>query len=527
MLLHCSRGMGECPQVRSKSRSSSTSASVSKMKAAAYASLRQDNANVTCKRMALAGKHFLDCDGIETLQRLVGIRDRAGSRVISDDASGPKKALPRNAHPLAQFLYLHVANQANHLGAAIGRRMESFAPQSSKSGRTGKSRSAQGSWRVSPLLFSVIMSFTKVHVKTVGSMVGGHQFPGANGTQVYTIDELADVHPDMTKLWVHGFQEGPDSAITPKLCVGRDGTEVTEELGAFLKEMNWKQVVLKEVARQEYAKHEIMHHNRLFSWFGESLGFTSLHPNIQFILIEENPPEDFFITLRTDSPAVQTLLVVSRLMDGHILGLTLTKNELLEVAGNVLLVLSCFHANESLHMDVKPTNIFWEWGPSRLTSVHSRNFCLGDYDLVTEASFVRDYLHADNFEAMVRGTVGFMSPLLTEDEHTETYTYPIFEFVARQRQVFPSNEMPIWRDYFRTHRQMTDVYKVDLHSLALALFKTAVPQNDLTTLTQDQLGLIQGPLGQILARLMFFREQDFTDANDAIIRFKSAILDKS
>lgn len=552
--MHTSERKGQrCPQFDVRSRSSTPSVSVSRVKAAAYASLKQDNAGTTDARMALAGMHFLDCEGIEALHRLIGVRDPVGTHLIADDARRPRKSLHRSAYPLATFLSLHVANQTNRLGAAVGRRMKfgklgtsvtvpgtssaslsTFASTMSKSKSKSKfvsksqssrlsvprvrSRRVRASWLVSPLLFRVIVAFTKVHVKKVGLeevMMGGRQLgTGRNETRVYTFDEIAREHPRMHGLCMHMYrlQPSPDAHRDESVCFsGRDAAHVTRQVNNSAETL-LTQVALKDILDDEDAGTEISYHQRIFRWFTQanSIHLTCLHPLIHFLELDES----------TTDIKVGRKLLVTRLLSGDTHHLALREDELMDLTVAVLMGLEVFHEHHFLHMDIKPDNVLWDW--EETTPGHrKRVFCLSDYNLILSDANVLHYLRPDDggeFQSLSHGTEGYKSPLLMVDD-VKGSTYRTFEFIARAVRVFPNNAMPNWQEYFDRSRGQTSTAKVDLHSLALTLVRLAVPHGQDKSLTQR---LLKGRLGRLLAKLMFFRPSDFVGAKDALASIRLA-----
>lgn len=507
-------------------RSSSPSVSVGKVKDAAYASLKQDSTDTTETRMALAGRHFLECDGIEALHRMVGIRDPPGTQLIADDARKPKKALHRSAYPLVRFLSLHVANQDNRLGAAVGRRMKFgkpgasviAVPQSTSKSQV-RSRRVRASWLVSPLIFRIIVAFTKVHIKGAGraegAMLGGrHLGTGRNETRVYTFDEIAREHPKMHGMCMHMYKLQPITHANKDESVcfkGRNAADVAKKVSDSASTI-LSQVALKDILDDEDAGTEISYHQRIYRWFTQanSIHLTCLHPLIHFLQLNESTP---------DVKAGRKLLV-TRLLSGDAHSLELHEEELMDLAVAVLSGLEVFHEHHFLHMDIKPDNVLWDWEVDSATRQRRRVFCLSDYNLIMSDAHVLHYLRPDDggeFQSLSHGTAGYKSPLLMVEDLEES-TYRKFEFIAREGRVFPNNVMPVWREYFDKCRADTSMAKVDLHSLALTLVRLAAPRGQDKEVTHR---LMQGPVGKLLAKLMFFRTSDFSGAKDALASIKA------
>lgn len=505
-----------CPVVSTRPASGSTSSGVERMKLSAYETLFQDIVERTDPRMAAAGRHFMECDGITTLTRLIGRRDRSPEHQIADDARKPKKSLHRNAFPLARFLSLHLANQPTRLGVALGRRMifdklvdgrsVSASPPSSSSRQSVKRRPRiRSSWHVSPLLFRLIVAFTKRPAPT--GLVGGRFLgTGRNETRVYTFDDVAREHPKMRRLCMHLYS----SQIEPSCFAGRDAEHVVRIMEASITNLPvpfLSEIALKDVVDPDEAGTEIHLHQRIHRWFTEvhCIHLTCLHPHVHFLHLEEGggPVQDGH------------RLLVTRLLRGDVHHLSLREEELMNLSIAVLQGLEIFHAHHYLHMDIKPENILW--GLDNATGQgHRLNFCLSDYNLVMSEASVQQYLRPDDgggFQSLSHGTEGFKSPLLMADD-LKGSSYREFEYVATKSRAFQGNAIPVWREYFDRSRSATTMAKVDLHSLALTLVQLARPHG------QDKaeaLRLMRGPFGKFVARLMFFRPHDFLTASQALV----------
>lgn len=555
------RGRGavksKCPsigRVPHEKTSSSTSLSVQKMKLAALESLREDNATRTDPRMALAGQHFLECDGIETLYRVVGHRESNDEHAIADDARRPKRSLHRSAYPLAKFLHIHIGNQPNRLGASVARRlmfgklMNGRSPpsspalkskQKSRSKSLSRSRSREqgeglldysavssprrirASWNVSPLMFRIIVAFTKIHKRNwpVSSpsrrrknMLGGRLLgTGRNETKVYTFDDLAQEHPEMHGACLHMYSS---TIPQPPLCFdGRDAHHVMQLVTSSVSAVPFLSgIAIKDILDDEDAGTELQYHQRIHRWFSEahSLHLTCLHPHLHYIQVDDGRIKPQGVT-----ESGGRKLLVTRLLYGDVHHLYLREEEMVDLSISVLQGLQVFHDHHQLHMDIKPENILWDTDQR-----DRRMFCLSDYNLVMSDASVLHFLRPDDgggFQSLSHGTEGYKSPLLMLDD-LKGNTYHTFGVVASKSRAFPKNLMPVWREYFDKFRLTTSTAKIDLHSLALTLYKLAVPHGQDKKVT---LKLLKGPFGKFVAKLMFFRPHDFSTATDALIYLKS------
>lgn len=544
-----------CP-FRGLSRRSSMSTG-GKIKLAAYETLRQDDTSNTDPRMALAGEHFLMCDGIDILQSLLCSEESDVVESVAKDARRPTRALHRNAYPLAQFLSLHIANQSNRLGTAIGRRMmfgKHYPVQKPKTTLLGHgslvvshtSHTSQrspgrvrASWHVSPILFRVIVAFTRKHnqprLPRTGhhpasrvSMVGGRLLgTGRNETKVYTFDDISKEHPGMHRLCMHMYRNGNGmpphhTGVEPICFSGRDAAHVVRMVSAsapVIPTPFLAGIAVKDILDDGDAGTELHLHQRIHRWFSEvhSIHLTCLHRELHFIELDENPVDSqghhqYLGKEHGKIPkqAPSRMLLVTRLMRGDAHHLSLREEELFDMSVAVLRALVVFHQHNYLHMDIKPENILWD-----IDSNNRRLFCLSDYNLVLSDTHVMQYLRPNDgggFQSLSHGTEGYKSPLLMTDDFKGS-TYTTFALVASKTRAFQKDAMPVWREYFERARLSTSMAKVDLHSLALTLFRLAVPNG------QDKkysLKLMRGPIGKFMAKLMFFRPHDFQTASEAL-----------
>lgn len=527
----------KCPNLDFVSSRASTAVSdtlVQKIKSSAYASLVQDDAFVTDPRMAEVGKMFMECDGIGAMYRLIG-----RSESVADDARHPKKSLHRSAYPLARFLSLHVANQQNQVAAAVGRRMKfgkmidgksvaawqsrrpsreatsgPLSPSTSKSTSKSSSKSmaprkhrVRSSWHVSPLLFRVIVTFTRA-MDASKKMVGGRLLgTGRNETKVYTFDDIQREHPKMRGLCMHMYGH---LGMKPACFSGRDAAHVMSQIDAsstVLPRPFLSRIALKDILDDEEAGTELQYHHRIHRWFTEvhNLHLTSLHPELHFMELDETAHAG---GAGPDKAGHRVL--VTRLMYGDVHNLYLREDELLALSTSVLRALEIFHSHHYLHMDIKPDNILWD-----LDDHNRRMFCLSDYNLIMSDASLTHYLRPDDggdFQSLTHGTEGYKSPLLMADDHRGG-TYRTFAYVAVRARAYRKKATPVWKDYFEKARAETTMDKVDLHSLALTLFKMAVPHGQNK---KETLRLMQGSFGKFVSKLMFFRPHDFKTATQAL-----------
>lgn len=552
--------------------SASASSSTTLIEEAAYRSLREDNASNTDPRMVIAGRRFLECQGVDALRRLFA-RPEVGQHSLADDARQPRRALHRSAFPLSRFLDIHIADQPNRLGAAVGRRMkfEKLAPaQDRPSSRAahltaasvrfstqallGPRRRVRSAWHVSPKLFRLIMAFTSkmrketqtpagtrsgqavLDPRAQGAMRGGRFLgKGKDLTRVYTLDDLAIEHPTMRGVCLHSYSNGLD-AVPPRCFTGSNAGSVLRAVSgdhvpkrtaptSLSVPMDLYGLALKDILDDQDAGIELQYHQRIHRWFTTAgcLNLTSLHPVLHYLQLDEIPRP------RMTGGTVQTImrppipsdededgsgdtgrkLLVTRLLAGDAHLLSLREEELYDLSKAVLQGLVVFHDHRYLHMDIKPDNILWD-----LDKGGRRRFCLGDYNLMMSEVRTAHYLRPDDggeFQSVTHGTPGFTSPLLMVDDASGS-TYRKFHHVASKTRAFKKGAFPVWRDYFEKARATSDMAKLDLHSLALTLIQ-------LVSRTTEQGGmtrLMRRPFGKFLAKLMFFRPQDLSTASKAL-----------
>lgn len=532
----------------SASASASASTAIERIKLAAYESLRQDDTGRTDARMAAAGRRFLECDGIETLYRMIGKHERMDEQMIADDARQARKSLHRKAYPLALFLHLHVADKPTRLGAAVGRRMmfgkflhgktvsSTRQRSSSKSAfsspydrdhdhdrnETKPRRRVRSSWHVSPLLFRIIVAYTKV---TGEKMTGGRLLgTGRNETKVYTFDDIAKVHPRMRTLCMHMYgHPQPQNGLKPVCFSGRDAEHVVRLVNSAVSDIPTpflSGIALKDVLDDEDAGTELQFHQRIHRWFSEvhSIHLTCLHPQLHFLELDETPHTN---TERTGvSVATRDMrghrLLVNRLLMGDTYHLTLSEEELYNLADTVLRGLEIFHAHNYLHMDIKPENILWDVDDFG----QKRQYCLSDYNLMMSDSNLLHHIRPDDgggFQSLSHGTEGYKSPLLMLDD-VKGSTYRTCDYVAIKSRAFPRRGMPVWREYFEKARVHTSMGKLDLHGLALTLKKLITEKKHDE---KESLRMMQGHLGKFIAKLLFFRPHDFRTATEARVHLKT------
>ena len=160
--------------------------------------------------------------------------------------------------------------------------------------------------------------------------------------------------------------------------------------------------------------------------------------------------------------------------------------------------LSVLHANRAVHLDVKPQNVLFSRAPDRIV--------LADYGLVASTSAVLVNAIRGGSPS---GTDGFISPLVIREDD-ENNVYPRFAAVAAATGLPDAPLNPAgWRRFFDRHtvRREDDVYKADLHSVALSLMEI---------MRWNRMDLQDHPaITRFLARLMFFRRGDFRTAKAA------------
>lgn len=518
--------------------------------ARARKSMQEDEAVVIDPRMAYAGQVFLECGGVEALHMLVR---RPKSIEHAEDARTFKKRLPRNGAPLARFISLHIADQPNQLGAAVRRRIQFGTRLLSDSSLAqdrhdlGLSRSTRppkrvrASWMVSPLMFRLIMAFShkfKISRSGVASetplMVGGRRLgTGKDATRVYTFDDIVKEHPSMQGMCMHLYKSGSDPK-PPRCYMSVDADQLYDKVIASMPDIPHpfvSEIALKDILDEDDAGTELQYHVRIHRWFIDkhSLHLTCLHPYLHFIQIDEHIPT------KSENSSRQTILpanvappqkdgtygrklLVTRLMDGDTHRLNLREEELVDLSIAVLSALVIFHEHHYLHMDIKPDNILWS-----LNRHEKRVFCLGDYNLMLSEASVLLYLRPDDgggFQSVSHGTPSYISPLLMVDD-LQGSTYHKFQYVAIKTRSFGKNQVPIWRDYFEKCRVETTGAKIDLHSLALTLMKLAIPHGSSKQFATKLMG---GVIGKFIAKLMFFRKQDFFTAASALAYLKEKRL---
>lgn len=548
-----------CPKlpIRMGSATPQSISVISKIKLAAYESLQEDDAIRTDVRMATEGRRFMECDGVDILYATIGRMDKLDEHVMAADARQAKKSLHRSAYPLARFLSVHIANQQNRLGAEVGRRMI-FAKmvngriltlgwlEESRSSRksmvsngtqrhTRPHRRIRSSWHVSPMLFQIIVAYTKDRKRDTAwnahttsetkGMVGGRWLgTGRNDTRVYTFDDIAREHPLMRSFCMHMYgHPQPESGMKPVCFSGRDAEHVVRLANSSMSNVPipfLDGVALKDVKDDEDAGTELHAHQRIHRWFSEvhSIHLTCLHPQLHYLELDETDSNKLGLSVTDVGTRTGHRLLVTHLKYGDVHYLNLREDEIYELSVSVLQALIVFHEHHHLHMDIKPENILWDLDAHG----QKRVFCLSDYNLMMSDANVLHHLRPDDgggFQSLSHGTEGYKSPLLMQDD-TKGSTYQLFEKIAKKTRSFTKKRMPVWRDYFDKARSSTSMAKVDLHSLALTLERLGCPKGQDSG---EQVHLLHGPFGKFLAKLMFFRPHDFKTARDALnhLEFKS------
>jgi serine/threonine protein kinase len=311
---------------------------------------------------------------------------------------------------------------------------------------------------------------------------------GREGTRVYSAGDAPELYPSATGARVFAYSDASDAVVSMRRAFG-DPLE-----GA----------AVKDIPDEASAITESHLHQRIHGWFvaARSMDATPLHPAINCV----------DVLLGGDRTH---RLLVYREMEGDISDLNLSEEGVWNVAASVLRALMVLHSNGMMHLDVKPHNVLYK------TSSPPPGFAyvLGDYGVATPTQSV--------FNAAVRGqptsgTDGYISPLLLLDD-ADNNVFDVFEAVAAGVQPTGKGKgkrggaAPLrpkaasdaaWTAYFEAHRiaALQDVYKADLHSLALLLYRVA-QWNDLAA---------SAALTRFIAALMFFRPGDPLTAEAAL-----------
>ena len=304
---------------------------------------------------------------------------------------------------------------------------------------------------------------------------------GREGTRVYTMGDIPGLYGD------RGVATCvvPFSSLEAPACV-RSVSEAVAVVGG-------DECCVKDIPDASDALLESAINRRLHGWFvaARKLGSTPLHPRFCHVDI---------------APSKKRLLLYLT-MQGDLSTMTRARaRDVGTVATAVLQALSVLHANRAVHLDVKPQNVLISRAPDRVV--------LADYGLVASTSAVLVNALRGGSPS---GTDGFISPLVIREDD-ENNVYPRFATVAAAVDLkdAPHNAAG-WRRFFDKHsvRREADVYKADLHSVALTL---------LEIMRLNRLDLQEHPaIARFVGRLMFFRRGDFTAAKTAAVAAKKLV----
>ena len=419
------------------------------------------------------------------LAALAAASDVAASDAAASDADAVV-TLPLRMAALGRFLTLHAVAS----GAAPGVASHLWHRAD---GRYAATRRAAGILR-------------SAAAAAAAAQRGGRQLgTGREGTRVYTADELAHEYPTARMVCLHGHAPGKP------LCT-RD----------LQKAAAWPQlarVALKDIPNAEDSLYESGVLVRVRDWMvaAGALDATCLHPDTNCVVVRY---------ALVYGVALKRRLVATRLMQGDVSALHMTPRELLEMSRQVLRVLCVLHANSYLHMDVKPHNVLYERAAATAATGASRYaFALGDFGL---AAHVATVLANAARGGSPSGTDGFTSPLLATSD-ADNRVFGRFQWAALATGALPRAQLPAggaarvqlyWqRQFDRRRAEMStrdeqSVFKADLHSLGLTLLSLGSTRR--ATVSADELFGPGRPLGELLARLLFFRKGDFRTAPEAL-----------
>jgi serine/threonine protein kinase len=312
---------------------------------------------------------------------------------------------------------------------------------------------------------------------------------GHDNNIVYTMDELVVMYPQMRKV---SFESEFDVEVVQHYSVE---DVMTTYQGALLQQS----VALKHVSDPFESVYEINVNGLIRSIFThvDLLHITVLHPLYDTIKVDTGKATPSTMSNsrvnKINRDVVQNTspvgiypvkeLVYKRMM-GSIDRLGMTDEKvMIEAARSVLIFLCVIHKNGYIHMDIKPENILYDFNRKDISSV------LADYGLMMRSDEVFDKVKKTG--SYFQGTIGFMSPILTSDDH-ENRVYVKLNAVlhcCKHKTVpmmwhsDPSNApadakddpetTEFWDTFFEAQKakmsSASDLAKIDLQSLAFTL----------------------------------------------------------
>lgn len=394
---------------------------------------------------------------------------------------------------------------------------------------------------------------------------------GREGTWVYTVDDVLQRLPRGGSLCAWPFEATGVTGMgeecgaergrppqRPRCSTGRDVNEL-------MRALRERRCAVKDIPHEADARYEAVLNERVRSWFARAGALEYAPFDAVFNCMD-------IVGARTRAaphvPTHRVLLLRGADGDASMMHqrVTLTATDLLWCAHDVLSALCVIHANDAMHMDVKPQNVLWTWRGSHSSRASGGGglagrrftFVLADYGLASHFRAVSVHMARGGTPS---GTEGFISPLLLRNDH-ENNVYPRVQWLATVAPgAVPGAAAAgggadrtrlerFWNRYFA--RQRERVYSattpamptahtrahVDAAQADPASYKALVCKADLNSLALTLLHVMQRAgldnartlrarpvLAQLLQRLMFFRATDFKSADEALrfCRLHSAV----
>ena len=377
---------------------------------------------------------------------------------------------------------------------------------------------------------------------------------GKRSTLVYTIDDLLKHLPRVLRICIVSFTSSPKAKgrRDPPRCLSGGAISIDSKLS---QDQGLQNVAIKDCGESAKAMSavvgEVAWNQKVHKWFEQAnaLGLTSLHPATSHLEIihRRAPAQSSFrttnrvITVSQDGTTIinnkssdetsnpvsamiqKRVLPVYRECDGSLFDLNimhrLTEPELMLMCRRVLQFLQVLHAKQHIHMDVKPDNILFVYDDT----TRAYDFCLSDYETLEAANQIASRIRRKG--RFPQGTDTYMSPMLTADD-TENKVYHNFIAVAKVCLDTDLSNTEFEAIVHAAKKNIDrNIYKVDLHSLALSLLDLILPAplSANTNSPIEHARILRNALKKfpktkkLLPRLMFFNARtDFYDAESAL-----------
>lgn len=318
--------------------------------------------------------------------------------------------------------------------------------------------------------------------KTLGS--------GNYDVSVYTGDDIFIHHDTVTRVCVQYATHWPKKTVA---CY--EGPSQISKIATKLNKMAIKDYGHFEQSR---CRKEIKRNELIRSWCMQhgALDACVLHPDVDIVTL--------YMPSRSNEKDVRLQLIPMRMMQGDLEEYRILRHrsipfvKWLTIGIDVLRLIAVIHAHGHVHADIKPNNILFDGSKRR---DQRQQFVLCDYGIMSDVGSIVNTLGM----SATMGTSGYMSPLITI---SDTASYESIHSIAYLSGLVTSeivdDVVDWWHTYFlREIRRTGDadwcVYKLDLHSLALTLFRLFPRKATAWRPEQVKAAL------NVLCKLLFFR----------------------